>query len=65
MTILPVRTTARTELLDITASVEAMVRESGVSEGIAVLQSLHTTAALTINENADPDVRRDMVAKAA
>jgi len=52
-------------MVEITSEVERVVRESGVKEGIVVLQSLHTTAALTINENADPDVPRDVVAKLA
>ena len=63
MKIVPVRTRKRAELVDITAELEAVLRESGVAEGILVAQSLHTTAGLTINENADPDVRQDLVAK--
>jgi secondary thiamine-phosphate synthase enzyme len=57
------RTTRRCEMLDITKEVERVVAESGVGEGMVVVQSLHTTAGLTINENADPDVVRDLVAK--
>jgi secondary thiamine-phosphate synthase enzyme len=57
------RTTRRCEMLDITKGVERVVAASGVGEGIVVVQSLHTTAGLTINENADPDVVRDLVAK--
>jgi secondary thiamine-phosphate synthase enzyme len=57
------RTTRRCEMLDITKEVERVVAASGVEEGIVVVQSLHTTAGLTINENADPDVVRDLVAK--
>ena len=45
---------------DITRQVELAVRESGVSEGVAVVFCPHTTAAITINENADPDVQRDL-----
>ena len=55
-----VRSSRRVEMIDITEGVAAAIRDSGVVEGICVLQSLHTTAALTINESADPDVRRDM-----
>jgi secondary thiamine-phosphate synthase enzyme len=43
--------------------VQAVVDRAGVREGIVVAQSLHTTAALTINENADPDVQHDVLAK--
>lgn len=58
-----VHTTRRCAMIDITEEVDRILRESQVIEGIVVLQSLHTTAGLTINENADPDVVRDVVAK--
>jgi secondary thiamine-phosphate synthase enzyme len=58
--ILKVRSSRRVEIIDVTGGVEAAIADSGLAEGICVLQSLHTTAALTINESADPDVRRDM-----
>lgn len=58
-----VHTTRRCAMIDITEEVDRILRESQVIEGIVVLQSLHTTAGLTINENADPDVVRDLVAK--
>jgi secondary thiamine-phosphate synthase enzyme len=50
-------------MVDITHEVRQLLGSSGIDEGVVVLQSLHTTAALTINENADPDVPRDLVAK--
>ncbi len=53
----------RCELVDITGRLQALVERSGVGEGVLVAQSLHTTAALTVNENADPDVPRDLLAK--
>jgi len=58
--VLKVRSSRRFEIIDITGGVEAAVAEAGIAEGLCVLQSLHTTAGLTINESADPDVRRDM-----
>lgn len=58
-----VRSRERSQLVEITAEVERLVAESGVVEGVVFLQSMHTTAGLTINENADPDVQRDLVAK--
>jgi secondary thiamine-phosphate synthase enzyme len=58
-----VRTTRRTELVDLTARLEEVVARGGLREGALVAQSLHTTAGLTINENADPDVARDMADK--
>lgn len=57
-----IRTRAREELVDITAEVRARVRDRGVRDGVVHLWSLHTTCALTVNEGADPDVARDLVA---
>ena len=48
-------------LVDITNEVSEAVKESGVYEGICVIYCPHTTAAITINENADPDVKTDFV----
>ncbi|HEX8905548.1 MAG TPA: secondary thiamine-phosphate synthase enzyme YjbQ [Longimicrobiaceae bacterium] len=59
------RTTRRSEMVDITAQVASAVERAGVREGVAIVQSLHTTAGLTINENADPDVQHDLLAKLA
>lgn len=56
-------TRQRNQMIDITDRLRAIVRGKGVREGAVVAQSLHTTAALTINENADPDVPRDVLAK--
>lgn len=61
MTELSVATKAQVEMVDITASVRRAIDESGVKNGLAVIFVPHTTAAVTINENADPDVVRDMV----
>jgi secondary thiamine-phosphate synthase enzyme len=58
---LTVPTHAREQLVDITAQVQEAVRRSGVRDGLAVVFSTHTTAGITINENADPDVPRDML----
>ena len=57
------RTSRRSEMVEITGQVQEIVSRGGVREGAAVLQSLHTTAALTINENADPDVVHDVLGK--
>lgn len=48
-------------LFDITSQVESVVRESGIEEGICLVYCPHTTAAITINENADPDVKTDII----
>ena len=55
------RTKTRTEMIDVTGQVEAVVRESKVRKGACVVSAPHTTAGVTINENADPDVTRDML----
>ena len=59
---LQVRTRQREELVEVTHEVRALVRESGLRDGIVLLYVPHTTAAVTINENADPDVAHDMIA---
>ena len=59
---LRVKTSRRTELLDITREVQRAIRDAGVKEGICHLFVPHTTAGITINENADPDVARDFEA---
>lgn len=57
---LDVRTGKRVEMLDITSKVREAVRSSGVKEGICYLYVPHTTAAITINEHADPSVAKDI-----
>lgn len=54
-----VRTDKHTEMIDITRQVQGVVREKNVDRGICIVYVPHTTAAITINENADPDVVRD------
>ena len=56
-----VRTNSRTEMIDITSLVQAAVEERKVKSGICVIFTPHTTAAVTINENADPDVPIDII----
>lgn len=58
---LTVRTTRRSELVDITREVQAAVAQAGVREGLCVVYVPHTTAAVTVNEHADPDVAHDML----
>lgn len=48
-------------LIDITSEIREAITESGVMEGICVVYCPHTTAAITINENADPDVKSDFI----
>ncbi|MCM8795992.1 MAG: secondary thiamine-phosphate synthase enzyme YjbQ [Candidatus Omnitrophica bacterium] len=56
-----IRTTRRIELVDITDAVQEVVSKTKVKDGICFIFSPHTTAGLTINENADPSVRRDII----
>ncbi len=56
-----VRSHQREELVEFTAEVQSQLKESGAREGIVVLYVQHTTAGLTVNENADPDVPRDLL----
>ena len=61
MATITLNTETREQLVDITAQVARAVEQSGVAEGLCHLWCLHTTAALTVNENADPDVKRDLL----
>ena len=58
---LAVRTTERCQLVDITAEVRRAVRASGVRDGLCLVWCPHTTAGITVNENADPDVPADLL----
>jgi secondary thiamine-phosphate synthase enzyme len=58
---LRVKTQLRTDLIDITQGVQRIVGESGVRSGICNIHVPHTTAAITINENSDPNVGRDIL----
>lgn len=60
MRTIEVATDEREQLVDITERVESALREEGIEEGLCVLWSTHTTAGLTVNESADPDVARDI-----
>jgi secondary thiamine-phosphate synthase enzyme len=56
-----IKTNVQTQILDITAQVQKVVRESGIIEGLCCVFVPHTTAGVTINENADPSVKQDIV----
>ena len=61
MQTLEINTNSHTEMIDITRRIQQIVMESEVEDGICLVFVPHTTAAVTINENADPDVQRDMI----
>jgi secondary thiamine-phosphate synthase enzyme len=57
-----IRTTRREELIDVTEVVARAVAATGISAGVVVVSSPHTTAGVLVNENADPDVATDLIA---
>jgi len=56
-----VRTSKRSEFINITPEVNGLLKESGIKSGLCVVFVPHTTAAVTVNEGADPDVVRDII----
>lgn len=56
-----VKTNARTQMVDITSQVKSIVKKSETQNGLVHLFCMHTTAAITINENADPSVEKDIL----
>jgi secondary thiamine-phosphate synthase enzyme len=61
MKTLEIRTRAGEEIVDLTSEVQGVVASSGAKDGLCVVFVPHTTAGVTINENADPDVRADIL----
>ena len=61
MITLPVKTRNKTEFVDITADVREAVGKKSISDGICMIYVPHTTAAVTINESADPSVKSDIL----
>lgn len=58
---LSLETSRKEEFLNITGKIRALVRDSGIRSGLALIFCPHTTCALTINEQADPDVQADLL----
>ncbi len=56
-----VSTSSRSEIINITSQVQKIVAKSKVKNGICIIYNPHTTSAITINENADPSVKRDIL----
>lgn len=61
MLVFSLNTSSRSHLVDITAQVQRLVAESGIKNGLCHLWVPHTTAGITVNENADPAVARDIL----
>jgi len=59
--IISVKTGSRTQMIDITDQVRRVVKDFGVRDGLVHIFSMHTTGAVTINENADPAVPKDIL----
>jgi secondary thiamine-phosphate synthase enzyme len=59
--ILSVKTRERTEFIDITSDINKLIQKSGVAQGLCMIFVPHTTAAVTINESADPSVKSDIL----
>ncbi|MBE3138385.1 MAG: YjbQ family protein [Actinobacteria bacterium] len=59
--IIEIKTSKRMEFIDITDRLNALILSSGIKDGICFIHVPHTTAAVTINENADPDVTNDII----
>ena len=59
--ILSVKTRKRTEFVDITSDINQLIQKSGTDEGRCMIYVPHTTAAVTINESADPSVKSDIL----
>ncbi len=59
--VISVKSGRQEEMIDITGEVMSFVRASGINDGICYIFTPHTTAAITINENADPDVKSDFI----
>jgi secondary thiamine-phosphate synthase enzyme len=56
-----VKTREKTELIDVTSDINRLIQESGIEQGLCMVYVPHTTAAVTINESADPSVKADML----
>lgn len=56
-----IETTKKNELIDITLSINQILKASSIKEGMCIIYSPHTTSAITINESHDPDVKTDII----
>lgn len=63
MKTITVSTRQRAQLVDVTAEIQSFVRQAGIQTGCCICYVPHTTAGITIQENADPDVARDLLWK--
>ena len=59
----PVKTRERNQIVDVTETIRRLVKQKNIHDGMAIVYVPHTTAAVTINENYDPDVKHDLLKK--
>ncbi len=57
---IPIKTNTREQIIDITSSIQQLIQKEKMTSGICVIYAPHTTAAISVNENADPDVKKDI-----
>ncbi|MFH1846728.1 MAG: secondary thiamine-phosphate synthase enzyme YjbQ [Candidatus Omnitrophota bacterium] len=60
-TSIDIRSSHKVQMMDITEKISGLIAKAGISEGVCVVYTPHTTAGITINENADPDVKKDII----
>lgn len=61
MNIINIETHSKEDIIDITKEVDNIIKTTTIKKGICIIYSPHTTAGITINENADPDVKHDLL----
>jgi secondary thiamine-phosphate synthase enzyme len=61
MHIINIQTSRREQIIDITSTVQSYVTKEGFASGMLMVYSPHTTAAISVNENADPDIKKDLL----
>ena len=59
------RTEAHSDMVEITTQIQKWLRDEHITDGIVLVSSMHTTAGITVNENADPDVKTDFLRRLA
>ncbi|SDB82280.1 secondary thiamine-phosphate synthase enzyme [Pelagirhabdus alkalitolerans] len=57
----PIQTHHHSDMIDVTDSIQEWILDQGIKDGTLFIQSMHTTAGITVNENADPDVKTDFL----
>ncbi|MBU0684162.1 MAG: secondary thiamine-phosphate synthase enzyme YjbQ, partial [Candidatus Omnitrophica bacterium] len=61
LSVIDLNSSKKNEVIDITGEVQEFIQKNGVNNGVCFIYVPHTTAAVSVNENADPDVKKDML----